>query len=125
MLNNTRKYYLEKGMNCAETILALANDEFNLKLEEKNIRIMAGFGGGMYEEETCGVVTGGIAALSMIFDKEQLKQIVLDFKKQIKNVFSSNLCSSIKPIHRSEIEGCFMVIHNSYEILRKIILKNK
>jgi len=125
MRNNTRKYYMEKGMNCAETILALANDEFNFGLEERNIRIMTGFGGGMYEEETCGVVTGGIAALSMIFPKERLKEIVIDFKKQIRVEFSSNICSSIKPIHRSEIEGCYRVIHDSYEILRKIILKNK
>lgn len=126
MNNLVRKYYLEQGFNCAETMLLAANDEFNLNLDESHIRIMSGFGGGVCKEILCGAVTGGVAVLSIIFkDKDLLKKLVIEFQEQTENVFSSNDCSDIKPILRDEFNKCAKVIDKAYQILKTLILINK
>lgn len=123
---SAKKYYLEKNYNCAETILRLSNDEFKLGIDESILKIMAGFGGGMYKESTCGVVTCGIAALSLILpDKKNLETAVLNYQSQISQIFSSNECSNIKPLHREELNRCLNVIDKAYKILRKIIIEIK
>lgn len=126
MLNSVKKYYLEENYNCAETILRLSNDEFKMGIDESILKIMAGFGGGMYKEGTCGVVTGGIAVLSLIFsDKITLESTVLNYQSQISQILSSTECSNIKPLHREELNRCLNVIDKAYEILRKIIIETK
>jgi C_GCAxxG_C_C family probable redox protein len=126
MNNLVRKYYLEQGFNCAETMLLIANDEFNLNLDESHIRIMSGFGGGMCRESVCGVVTGGVAVLSIMFtDKDKLKKLVIEFQEKTEKDFSSNDCKAIKPILREEINKCANVIDKAYQILKTLILINK
>ncbi len=126
MHDSVKKYYLEKNYNCAETILRMSNEEFHLDLDESVLKIMAGFGGGMYQESTCGVVTGGIAALSLIFlDKSDLETVVLNYQNQVKQIFTSTECISIKPLHREDLNRCSNVIDKAYQILRKTIIEAK
>jgi len=125
-----KDFYLNKGYNCAETILQAANLDFNLELEIKTIKLMSGFGGGMFEEDLCGVVSGGIASLSLIFsrpeDKEKLlKPAVIEFKQEIFQSFSNLNCRCIKPIFRDESEKCLNVIISAYKTLKKVIEKYK
>jgi C_GCAxxG_C_C family probable redox protein len=126
MNNLIKKYYLEKGFNCAETMLLTANDQFNLQLNESHIRILSGFGGGMCKEKVCGVVTGGVAVLSVIFtDKDLLKKLVIEFQEKTENEFFSNDCKAIKPILRDDSNKCANVIDKAYKILENLILINK
>jgi C_GCAxxG_C_C family probable redox protein len=104
----------------------MSNEEFHLDLDESVLKIMAGFGGGMYQESTCGVVTGGIAALSLIFlDKSDLETVVLNYQNQVKQIFTSTECISIKPLHREDLNRCSNVIDKAYQILRKTIIEAK
>ncbi|MDT8337081.1 MAG: C-GCAxxG-C-C family (seleno)protein [Candidatus Izemoplasmatales bacterium] len=121
-----KKYYLEKNYNCAETILRISNEEFHLDLDESVLKIMAGFGGGMYQESTCGVVTGGIAVLSLVFpNKLDLEQVVINYQNQVKQIFNSIECINIKPLHREELNRCSIVIDKAYIALTKIIINAK
>ncbi|MGD9761053.1 MAG: C-GCAxxG-C-C family (seleno)protein [Candidatus Izemoplasmatales bacterium] len=116
-----KKYYLEENYNCAETILLLAKDEYNLPINSDYVKMMSGFGGGMYEEDVCGVVTGGIAVLSLIYQTDMLKEAVTEFRKNIKLSLSSLTCKEIKPIHRDEIFRCNNVIDKAFIILKEVI----
>jgi len=117
-----KKYYLEENYNCAETMLLLARDEYNLSISSEYIKMMSGFGGGMYEEDVCGVVTGGIAVLSLMIPKgDQLKTSVIVFRKNIKESLSSITCKGIKPIHREDNFKCHNVIDKAFTILKQII----
>jgi len=125
-----RDFYLNQVYNCAETILQATNSEFSLNLDIKTIKIMSGFGGGMFEEDICGVVSGGVASLSLIFpEKEEkhslLEPAVIEFKKEIINKFKDLNCRLIKPPYRKEDVGCLNVITSAYEILTRIIKKYK
>ena len=59
-----KQQYLGQDYNCAESVLRAANAEYGLGLEEKSLRLMAGFGGGMGCGGVCGALSGAIAALS-------------------------------------------------------------
>jgi len=49
---------------CSEATLRAANDYYRLGLEDDALKLAAAFGGGMYSEETCGIVIGGCMAIS-------------------------------------------------------------
>lgn len=121
-----KEFYLEKGYNCAENMLLLANKDFKLNLDEKHIKMMSGFGGGLFKEKVCGVITGGIAVLSVMFSGSSiLKELTIEYQDETLKAFSSNDCKEIKPIHREESNKCANVIDKAYEILKEIILNNK
>lgn len=83
----TEKYYLEENFNCAETILLLSIEEYDLQIKKDYVRLLKGFGGGMYKERTCGVVTGGIAVLSLLYDGERLKNKVIKYQDLVEKHF--------------------------------------
>ena len=121
-----KEYYLEKGYNCAESMLLLANKDFELNLNETHIKMMAGFGGGLCKEKVCGVVTGGIAVLSVMFSGSSiLKDLTVEFQDKTLKEFSTNDCKDIKPLLRDDITKCANVIDKAYKILKEIILNNK
>lgn len=119
-----KKYYLKQGYNCAETMLLAARDLYKLPIDETHIKILSGFGGGMYEGDICGAVSGGVAVLSFFFFKEDLEPLVIEFKNETRKKLSSIECKEIKPIHRDKESGCFNVIENTFNALEKIIKKN-
>ncbi len=116
-----------KHLNCSETMLYFGNEFYNLNLNEFALKSMSGFGGGMFEEDVCGVVTGGIAVISMVLTNQtayqtpNLSQAIIEFKKRIKDAFSSIDCRAIKPIHRDENFGCDQVIIKGLDILIETI----
>ncbi len=120
--------YMKQNLNCAQTILQAVNIQFNLNLGFKTVEAMAGFGGGMQEEDVCGVVSGGVAALSILFSESFEKKLmfysaIIDFKANIRKQFGSIDCRFIKPGFRDESQGCLKVILTSYEILVETIRK--
>ncbi len=64
-------------MNCAEVLLRTANAEYRLGLDEKDFKLMAGFGGGFYSEKTCGAFTGALAALSAKYAQDRPSTVPL------------------------------------------------
>ncbi|MDD3712286.1 MAG: C-GCAxxG-C-C family protein [Candidatus Izemoplasmatales bacterium] len=121
----TIKYYLEENFNCAETILLLSIEEYDLQVKKDQARILKGFGGGMYMERTCGVVTGGIAVLSLLYDGEHLKNKVIKYQDLVKERFQSLDCEKIKTTHRENDVRCAGVINDAYTILKSIINKKE
>ena len=54
-------------LSCSETMIYAANEKYNLGLTESHFHMMAPFSGGMYEGQTCGILTGAIAVLGILF----------------------------------------------------------
>ena len=68
MLKETVKKYRaeEYDLNCAESIVYAANEEYNLNLSQQTLKVMAGFGGGMSTGDVCGIVTGSIGIIGVM-----------------------------------------------------------
>jgi C_GCAxxG_C_C family probable redox protein len=121
-----KKFYLLENLNCAQTILAAANLEYHLNLDEKFISSLAGFGGGLQEEDLCGVVSGSVVVLSVIFNNPDtknslLKQAVIKYKTSFSKELKDINCRVIKPEFRDETEGCYKVITTGYKFLKLTI----
>ena len=116
--------------NCAEVTLRACNDCYELGLEEKALKMAAGFGGGMFTGDTCGVITGGIAALSVIYGNAEapygndtLKEKVKKYQEMAKDEFTSLDCSVIKETEAIREHGCAHTVKRACDILESIIGK--
>ena len=124
------KFYSDDNdLNCAESILYAANEEYGLGLDQKALDTMSSFGGGMGVESVCGALTGAIAVLGVMFtsdktvDSEKRKAIVADFYKEFQERFGTDNCGQIKEKYRDDTIGCRDVVKRSAEILREIVRK--
>jgi len=120
-----------KHLNCSESMIYYGNIYYQLNLNQYALKMMSGFGGGMFEEEICGVVSGGVAVISSVltnhtaYQSEFLSQAVIAFKKRIKDAFHSIDCANIKPKFRDEINGCDVVIIRAIEIMIDVIKEHQ
>lgn len=130
LLDKVRKFYDgEYDLNCAETILYAANEEYELNLTKETFKTMAAFGGGMAIEDTCGVATGAICVLGIIFTKERaheseyVKGLTREFMDKFKNKCSTLNCAALKQLYRNDEIRCIKLVEVGAEILDEIITR--
>ena len=77
-------------------------------ISEEDMKMMAGFGGGMFIGSTCGALVGSIAALSKIVCKTkahemlpELRPLIQKHTRNFKELLGSLDCAHIKPVHHS------------------------
>ena len=68
-------YYQEKKYNCSETIIHAANDVYALNLDKDSMKMLAGFGSGMYSGKTCGALIGCVRHFTENLDDTECKNI--------------------------------------------------
>ena len=132
MLKETAiKYRSEEyDLNCAECIIYAANEEYNLNLKEETLKVMAGFGGGMATGDVCGVVTGAIGVIGIMFTEVSghKSPIVREMTKEFIKIFNEELgyikCVDLKKEYIN-VKRCTLMIETGAEILEGIILKEK
>ncbi len=116
-------------LSCSEAIIYAANDKYNLNLSSDALKMMAPFSGGMYEKDTCGIITGSLSVLGiMLTDKNShnspiLQEAVLEYKNQFRKTFEQTDCDYLYGIHRNEFTGCNPLIINGGIILETVINK--
>ncbi|NMM65442.1 hypothetical protein HBE96_22965 [Clostridium sp. P21] len=133
MLKNTaRKYYSEKyNLNCAETIIYAANEEYHMKLDKKTLKTMAAFGGGMGIESICGVITGSLAVLGILFTKksahesDKIKELSQEFFQKFEDKLGTNECESLKERYRNDEIRCSIMVDTAADILEQIVKREK
>ncbi len=114
-------------INCAETLLMAANEEYKLGLDERFIKAVCPFGGGIQSEKTCGALLGAVSALGVMYAEEKpstndkMKEITQRFVEEFEKEFGSLECAYIKAHHRSETEGCNPVKLRAAEVFERIM----
>jgi C_GCAxxG_C_C family probable redox protein len=127
LVDRARRYYLLEDMNCAESLIFAANDEYDLGLDETGLKTMAGFGGGMGVETTCGALSGAIAAISVRFTKTkahedpEVREICKTFLEYFLDNRGSIICGPLKEMYRSERFRCMPVVEMAATELEKIM----
>ena len=117
--------------NCAQAILHGSNDYYNIGLDPKALKMIIAFGGGMCTENTCGILTGGIAAIGVLFAEDmptqnlKLKEVTRLWIQRFESEFQNTNCSLIKSLHLKNDEGCTNLILQSANILQEVIEKHK
>ncbi|WMJ76657.1 MULTISPECIES: C-GCAxxG-C-C family protein [unclassified Sedimentibacter] len=115
--------------NCAEIIMMAANERYKLELDEKIIKAVCPFGGGLQSEKTCGALLGAVAALGVMFTEDKpstndtMKEVIKSFVQDFEKEFGSLECTCIKAHHRSETEGCYPVKIKTAELFDELVRK--
>ena len=103
-LKNTVKYFKETEGERRQMCKAMEA----LDISEEDMKIMAGFGGGMFIGSTCGALVGSIAALSKMVCKTkahemlpELRPLIQKHTRNFKELLGNLDCAHIKPVHHS------------------------
>jgi len=131
MEKELRKYWDKKNYSftCSETMLYAANEYYNLGLDERCFKMMAPFSGGMLEGEACGVVTGGISVIGILFtnhnkaDSPKMCAAVKEYKQRFKDELTTRDCTPLKALYEEDGIGCGNLIVRGGKILVEVIDK--
>ena len=113
--------------NCAERVLYGANLAYDLGLDKAACKLMAGFGGGMGVEATCGALCGAVAALSSIFvadfahESERIKLLSQELFRRFEAERGCIDCAALKRAYRDPITGCDNIVFAVAAILDEIV----
>lgn len=125
-------FFAGKDLNCAETVLAAANEAYGWNLPHDALRFAAGFGGGVGGQELlCGALSGGVMALGKLFVKERahesglIKTIIQEYFSVFEREMGHIDCAPLKQTHRTEAEGCRQVILAGARCLDRMVEKYK
>jgi len=131
VLKDVAKKYYENGYNCAEAMLYAGNEYYGLGLDKQTFKVMAGFGGGVNTEDLCGVVSGSVAILGILFvnenayESDHIKGITKEYVEVFKKRKGSMNCKELKDKYRNEEVKCSFVVESGAEALEEIILKHQ
>lgn len=118
---------IKEDLNCAETILAGANQAYRLGLDAGDLKLAAGFGGGMAIETVCGALTAAIMVLGRLFVKERAHESTRskELTKELIRTFEEEMgaidCAPLKAQYRTEERKCRDIIEKAAEILDRIV----
>ncbi|MBS4539436.1 C-GCAxxG-C-C family protein [Clostridium sp. D2Q-11] len=113
--------------NCSEIILNACNDYYKLGLDSKALKMIVPFGGGLNSEKNCGILTGGVSAIGIMFAEDKpslntkMKEVTIEWVKTFENEFGSADCKIIKETKRDEVKGCEPLIIKGSEILEEVL----
>ena len=122
LIENIRKYY-KAGYNCSETLTLAGNETYNLGLDEKAAKLMAGFGGGCACGHFCGALAGALGILSILtvgekaHDTEGFNPVRAEFMAKYDEALGSFLCNDLKAKYRTEADGCLKTCELTGEVL--------
>lgn len=123
-------YYLKSDMNCAETILHAAADEWNLPVDQSAFKAIAGFGAGCGCGRFCGAVAGGLATLGQMHidtrahATEGFADRCAAFVEAAEAYLGSVQCEELKAKYRTEECRCLKTLELAAEVLEQHAAKS-
>lgn len=120
---------IAEDYNCAETILAGANQVYHLQLDKEALKLAAGFGGGMAMEGDCGAITGAVMVLGRMYVEERAHESakIRELTKELFDKYRSEMgetdCAPLKAKYRNDKIKCRLIILKAAEILDEIVAR--
>ncbi len=121
------KYYNDRNYNCAETVIRAANDYYDLKLHDRDMIMLGGYGGGIQTGNTCGAILAAVSVLSMKYieqkahDSKDIKPVTTALINEFKKKYGSILCKDIKPQSFDPQSRCKNTVEAACDILEAVI----
>lgn len=122
------KYYVNQNYNCAENLLHAANEYYDLQISEADMKMMAGFGGGMFIGSTCGAMVGCIAALSKMVihtkaheELDTIRPLIQAYQRNFKQILGATQCVELKPKYNTTAKRCLPTCLMAGQALEKTL----
>lgn len=115
--DTVRKYYLEYGYNCSETIIHAGNEYYQLGLHEEDMKMLGGFGSGMYSGGACGALIASVCVLSkkIVQTKahdhlDELRPIISGLYRRFREIAGGVNCAELRPVHHTKETKCLNTV---------------
>lgn len=121
------KYYYDQNYNCAETMIRAANEYYDLKLHDRDMIMLGGYGGGIQTGNTCGAILAAASVLSMKYveqkahESKDIKPVTTALIREFNKKYGSVLCKDIKPQSFDPQYRCKRTIEAACDILEAVI----
>lgn len=132
LLHSIRKYYDEKyDLNCAETILYAANEEYSMNLNRQTLKSISAFGGGMGVESVCGAISGSLSVLGIMFvnekahESDKIKRLSSEFINRFRFQLEKIDCRDLKCTYNNKATRCLKILETAGTILSEIIERER
>ena len=121
--------YNPTGLNCAESIIRAANEEYNLGIAESDYTMLSGFGSGVMTGNLCGAAAAGAAVLGKMYvngrmaDSPDARKKVQAFMRDFNETLGGTMCKDIRAKHQNvnKGKGCTEVVQMAAEcVVRQI-----
>jgi C_GCAxxG_C_C family probable redox protein len=131
LVDKVKKYYNKEvyDLNCAETMLYAANEEYSMNFSKETLKTVAAFGGGMAIESVCGAITGALAVIGILFTKEKahesdkIKNLTMEFFNEFQKKLGTFNCKELKEKYKTDELRCGVMVEEAALILDEIINK--
>lgn len=136
--NEAVQYFTELKGNCAESILKALRDQLNLSLNDDQLAMATGFGGGMGAGCACGALTGAIMAVSLETGRKPgvpsenppratvlAKEIVEEFQSRNKVTCCRALIPGLKKGDPERTKRCSEFVRQMSEKAAELILQER
>jgi C_GCAxxG_C_C family probable redox protein len=118
------KIFYIGGLNCAETTMRILLDSGAVEQDEKLVKMMTGFGGGMTRGYVCGSVVAAVSALNLLYgrtDPEQSREA----SKEAVNEYLEIMLKSFETVQCGELTARLSAkTEEQYQFCKKIIVKS-
>ncbi len=120
-------YYVDKGFNCAVSVLMGANDVYNLGLTTEDAKLLTAFGGGIGCGNLCGALAGAEAALGKVMLPEgvmytlEFKEMCAGFLNKFTEKWGTTLCDPIKEKNVRPDVRCSITVVETGNMLQEYI----
>lgn len=121
------EYYFDGNYNCAESVVRAGNDYYELGLHDNDMKMVGAYGAGMQTGSTCGALLGALALLSMKYiekkahESTDIKPIVTMMMEKFTALYTSSMCSVVKPQSFKEGVRCLKAVEDACDILEEVI----
>ena len=126
--DTVKKYYLEHGYNCSETILHAGNEYYGLGLHEEDMKILAGFGSGMYSGSICGALIASVSVLSKMIVKtkahdhlDELRPVISGLYRRFREAGGGVSCAELRPKYHTKETKCLNTVLLAARVLEETV----
>ena len=121
------KYYYDQNYNCAETMIRVGNEYYELGLHDRDMIAFGGFGAGIQTGNTCGAILSAVSILSMRYVEQKahesadIRPVTTALIRKFNERYGSVLCKDIKPQSFQPDIRCKHTIETACDILEQVI----
>lgn len=119
------------GLSCTETILNVFNDELELDLDDKALRMATGFSGGVGgRQHICGALTGAVMVIGAMKgrtapdqSKDEAMEMAAEIFERFRDIYGDVRCCEI--LKDQDISCSGQVVPTCAGVLAEVIEKHR
>ena len=125
-----RRYYLDEGCNCAETMIKALDESWHLGLKDEDSNLLGAFGGGCGCGYICGALAACLSALGRLTIQGNahappgFRELCSEFVRAYAQAEGGRDCKDLKAMHFKAGQRCLETVEIACDVWEAFTLKH-